>query len=180
MSKISLYTDVFCEQDYHEIWSFLRSNNWSFGHTSNSKSLKRFWSMDFSNNLFFTEHLFGVIKKLIGDNYTIERVYANGQTYGLNGEFHYDCLDDCGYTFLYYPNREWKTDWDGCTVIHEGENIRSFYPLPNTAIMFPGKLLHCGNGPSREFYDLRISIAYKLRLSVKSLTDPATRATIIR
>lgn len=169
MSEITTYTNVFCEQDCSKIWSFLREDNWCFGHTSNLKSSKKFWGMEFSKNLFFTEYLFDQIKKLIGDNnYIIERVYANGQTYGLDGEFHQDTSDDYGYTFLYYPMQEWRVEWGGCTLIHDGENMKSYYPMPNTAIMFPGKLIHCGNGPTREFYDLRISIAYKLRLSVNT------------
>lgn len=166
IGSITTYTDVFNEQDYHKIWSFLNSNNWSFGHNSNRGSRKKFWNMDLENNPFFTEHLFDTIKKLIGGDYSIEKVYANGQTYGLDGEFHQDCLDDYGYTFLYYPSKDWKTDWQGSTFILDGADLKSFYPLPNTAVMFPGKLLHYGSAPSREFYDLRITIAYKLRLSM--------------
>lgn len=178
--NIQTYVDVFCQNDYNKVWSFLNSNKWSFGHISNQGSSKKFWSMNLNDNAFFTDHLFNRLKELIGDDYSLERVYANGQTYGLSGEFHQDCLDDYGYTLLYYPSKDWKTNWEGCTVILDGSNLRSFYPHPNTAIMFPGKLLHYGSSPSREFYDLRITIAYKLRLSVKSLTDPVACATIPR
>ena len=163
MSKISLYTNVFCDEDYNKIWSYLTSNNWSYGHVSNRGSLKRFWSMDFTNDSFFTEHLFNKIKCFIGNNYILERVYANGQTHGLDGEFHQDCLDEYGYTFLYYPSKEWKLDWGGSTVIVDGTEPKLVYPFPNTAVIFPGKLFHCGNAPSREFYDLRVSIAFKIR-----------------
>ena len=165
MSEITTYTNVFSEQDRDKIWSFLRSDNWSFGQNSNPQSIKRFWSMDFSKNKFFTEHLFGIIKNVIGDKYSLERVYANGQTYGLDGEIHQDASDDYSYTFLYYPSKEWRVEWGGFTLVYDGSHVRTFLPGPNTAIMFPGKYFHCGEGPTREFYDLRISIAYKLRLS---------------
>ena len=166
MNNIKTYNNVFCDEDYNKIWSYLTSNNWSFGHVSNEGSSKQFWNMDFTNNSFFTEYLFDKIKNLVGDNYTLERVYANGQTYGLDGEFHQDSFDGKGYTFLYYPSINWETNWGGTTLIFDGTELKSFYPFPNTAIMFPGNLFHCGNGPSREFYDLRITIAYKLLLSV--------------
>jgi hypothetical protein len=121
--------------------------------------------MELENNEFFTNHLFQIIKKNIGE-YKLETVYANGQTYGLDGDFHYDCSpsDNSRYTFLYYCNEEWDNKFLGCTVFKDSDNnMKYFHPKPNSAILFPGNILHCGQAPSREYYGLRMTIAYKLR-----------------
>ena len=64
MSNITTYKNVFCEEDYYKIWSFLNENNWSFGHLSNISSKKKFWTMELIDNCFFSEHLFNKIKKM--------------------------------------------------------------------------------------------------------------------
>ena len=162
--SIHQYTDIFNEQQIDTIWKHLTEPNWEFWHTSNQVAPNFFWYMELKDCPFFTKDLFSEIKKLIGNNFYIESVYANGQTFGLDGEFHIDDNDSNAYTFLYYPMKQWNLSWGGETVILDSDGIiNSIYPTPNTAIMFPGNWLHCGRAPSKSFTDLRITIAYKLK-----------------
>lgn len=164
MKDITYYTDIFEKHQIETIWEFLKQPKWEFWHTSNPDSTNFFWYMNFTENSFFTEELFSVIKTNIGQNYSIERVYANGQTFGLNGEFHIDDDQEDTYTFLYYPIKDWSISWGGETIIVDNDgNVTTIYPRPNCGIIFPSNWVHCGNGPSKMYSDLRVTIAYKLK-----------------
>ena len=164
MRDINFYSDIFEVDQIETISDTLKRPNWEFWHTSNPESNNFFWYMNLSNDKFFTENLFSQIKKVTDKNLSIERVYANGQTFGLDGEFHIDDEDENSYTFLYYPVKDWHLAWRGETVIVDEEgNIHTIYPRPNCAIMFPSNWVHCGRSPSKHFSDLRITIAYKLK-----------------
>ena len=163
MRDISFYPDVFEPHQIETIWNFLCENKWEFWHQSRNDSTNFFWYMHLLDNEFFTEHLFSQIEKRIGKDFSINRVYANGQTFGLDGEFHIDDKDENAYTFLYYANKEWDLAWGGETIIIDPEGkINTVYPSPNLGVVFPSNWLHVGKSPSKQFSDL-ITIAYKLK-----------------
>jgi len=161
---IQKYSDVFDGEQIKCIWEHLKRPSWEYWHNSNSQSKNYFWCMDLNEYSFFTENLFLDIKKNIGENFFIKRVYANGQTFGLDGEFHIDSDDVDDFTFLYYPMLEWNLIWKGETVILDDKNnIHNVYPIPNSGILFPSNWIHRGESPSKDFTDLRVTIAYKLK-----------------
>lgn len=161
---INQYTDILNQKEVDTVWEYLNKPNWEFWHLSNPDSQNYFWYMNLEDYSFFTEDLFLQIKKYIGQEFSIERVYANGQTFGLDGEFHIDDPSDDAYTFLYYPMKNWNLFWGGETVILDPDGVIStVHPMPNSAIMFPSNWLHCGRSPSKNFTDLRVTIAYKLK-----------------
>jgi hypothetical protein len=163
IDKIIFFKDVFSQEDLEKIDEYIISPNWGFGHWSNENFPdKIFWSLNLSNIQYFNDYLFSIITKITNRNWEIDRIYANGQTYGLDGAFHTD--SDHGYTFLYYWNKEWNLSWAGNTIfVDENTNqMESICPRPNSAILFPGNILHYGQSPSRDFYGLRVTIAYKL------------------
>lgn len=162
---IKKYSDIFNDNQIQEIWHHLNSYNWKFWHKSHSDSQDYFWQMDLNDNIFFKVDLFEKIQSLIGNNFFIDRVYANGQTFGLDGNFHIDDDGDDKYTFIYYPMKEWSLSWGGETIIIDptDNEVKYFYPIPNCGLLFPGNYVHCGRGPSKNYTDLRITIAYKLK-----------------
>ena len=117
---------------------------------------------------YFYDFLFKkIIDKLNKKIDRFERLYANGQTSGQCGTLH---IDDGDSTFLYYPNPEWKTDYQGHLIFFNGdeedsEACRIVEYKPNRAIFFDGKIPHYADAPDRCYNDLRISLAYKLKHS---------------
>ncbi len=160
---MNYYENVFDSDDVEEIWqSYLSEPRWQFGHVSVENSDNCHWLMDLNNEDFFTKNLFSNLKNLIGE-FKLSSVYANGQTYGLDGDIHVDSEDDNYYTFLYYPMMYWDLNWGGETVIIRPEGItETVYPKPNTGVLFPSNWGHFGKGPSRYCTDLRVTIAFKL------------------
>ena len=160
---MNYYENIFDSNDLEKIWqSYLLRPQWNYWHTSVDESDNCHWLMDFDNELFFTKNLFDKLKVLIGE-YKLDTVYANGQTYGLDGNMHIDSEKPNRYTFLYYPMYHWDLTWGGETIILRPEGVvDTVYPKPNTGILFPSNWPHLGKGPSRDFNDLRVTIAFKL------------------
>lgn len=144
----------------------INGNKWAFSGASNTLK-NRFWFLDLNQDPFFTDHFFEIIKQKTGNNYKLDRVYANGHTYGLSGEMHTDReQEDEGVfdTFLYYPCREWAPEWGGFTIVlnkeRQLENLQP--PIPNLGILFDSKLLHCGLEPTHNCNQLRVTVAFKM------------------
>jgi hypothetical protein len=151
------------EQEY-VINSTINSNRWGFSQRSDGGNPNNyiFWSLDLNEDKFFREIFFEKIKKLTGKNFYIERIYANGQTYGLPGSFHADTYDPKGRTFIYYVNPVWNADWGGETVFYINNTPIIIFPTPNSAVFFDGNIEHFGKDPTRKTNLLRVTVAFKL------------------
>lgn len=169
-NSIEQYENVLDLLELSRAQKLLNDGDWKFHGRSHGASKVRFWFMDLKNEPFFTENVFQKIKTLTGKKLTLDQCYANGQTYGQDGEFHYDGFNssyDYKWTFLLH-----LTNWTlpaglqgGQTEIQVeniAQNILSFAPTTNAAIMFPQGWLHRGVGPARDFYDLRTTVAFKM------------------
>lgn len=164
-SSIKTYENIFTEQDQLEIIKFLNSSSWCFGQYSHKQkeTHKKFWFMDLMNCDFFCVYLMKKICELAEEKFSLIKVYANGQTYGQDGYWHLDSENSNEYTFLYYANLNWKVTWGGETVFNVDNSIISFIPKPNSGLLFPANIYHYAKSPSRDFYDLRTTIAFKLK-----------------
>jgi len=170
-SDIVQYNNFFDEADYNVIKEKTGfGSHWQYGHTSlgnkdpNFAKSVPFWQISFQEDTFFTEHLLNKIQQKLDTSFSLERVYANGHTYGLDGCIHVDAHDPLGHTLLLYVNPHWEYSWGGATNFHinEGEMF-SVFPTGNKAVYFPGQIPHCASGTTRHFKFLRVTIAWKLR-----------------
>ena len=132
---------------------------------SSGMSARRFWYMELKDDPFFSDTIFQKIKRFVGeDNIEASRIYANGQTFGLDSDFH---ADGCDLTFLMYvsPIRTHNVNSIcGHTQFKfsNADIIFAVEPLQNTAVLFDGNTLHRGMAPSRDSNMLRVSIAWKI------------------
>jgi len=166
---IQMYNGVFTkEQHEHIVAQTLLGSTWQFSGYSNTPNSAKFWYMDLNNNDFFSKDLLQQIETLTQQQFELDKVYANGQTHGLSGEMHQDVAggDGTWRTFLYYACPHWKPEWGGNTVFHNpttGE-LQMIYPTPNLGVLFDSELWHQGQEPTRACYELRVTIAWKLKL----------------
>lgn len=173
--------DNFLPQDVHkEVYDkFISSKGWSF---TGGNDLNPFWHIDkLEEDEYFNSYILSIIRQKTGiDNtYIAARIYVNGQTAGQCG---YPHSDDGHLTFLYFPNLEWKIDWQGHLMflnrISPVFNSReredwNFIPQdsdevsqvitykPNRAVFFPSHIVHHADAPHRLYNWLRMSLAYK-------------------
>lgn len=159
---IEVLDDFFSQEIHEKIWQLVKRPKWSL--TGGNPS-DRFWHMnDLEGERYFNTYLFKIICKKLNRSFKIRRVYANGQTAGQCGVPH---RDDGDVTVLYYPNPEWKLDWQGHFMVLEGEDssseiARTITYKPNRAIILPANIYHYADAPHRMFNGLRISVAWKL------------------
>jgi len=113
------------------------------------------------------------IEDITQKKYEVVRVYMNGQTFGQHGSYHQDDVNEFSYTFcLYFTEFDSKIeDIVGGNFEIKLPNVNNYHisitPIFNRAILFPSNYYHKGNAFDRYVSDLRICIAYKLRLCDK-------------
>jgi Rps23 Pro-64 3,4-dihydroxylase Tpa1-like proline 4-hydroxylase len=163
------YDDVLTKDQYEYVLNkTLNGNQWNFMGFSNTTAEYKFWYMELSEDKFFTETFLSIVENITNKKFELNRVYANGQTYGLPGNIHQDVRTDYTpelyYTFLYYVNPTWDISWGGSTqIIHTSGQVDTIMPVRNTAIMFNSKLNHLGLEPTRYCPELRVTVAFKLK-----------------
>lgn len=151
------------------VWRSCMEKRWYFGNQSTeveSAGLP-FWKMDLEDDAAvgrLWERARADCEKVTGQRLRVARQYANGHTYGLGGQPHYDDTRPGCYTLLYYPMPEWRPDWEGETLFYDarGEVMAGVKPAPNRAVLFDSRIAHSGRAPSRSCTVLRITVAFKL------------------
>ena len=167
---IQEYTSCLSTDDFAKAIELTRhSTGWRFSQSSNKDDGFTFWYLDLTTTPFFTEDVANRIREITGLDFMIDRVYANGQTYGLCGSVHRDrqpCEQGEYRTFLLYTHPEWDMSWGGMTVIYDEDTKEEtiIIPKPNHAVLFDSKMPHIGYEPTRHCKELRVSVAFKLSL----------------
>lgn len=158
---INIIDNITYSNNYHLSWKYS-------GASMNTQNIESFWMCSLDKEKFFTEELFNSIKekiyKLTQEKVSLKRVYLNGQTYGQQGYMHPDDFYDTSRTLLIYCNKEWEKNWAGGTVFDFGFDSRVFFPFPNSAIYFDATIFHHAQPVSKNFNDLRVTLAYKLEV----------------
>lgn len=135
-----------------------------------------FWTMDLNDNKFFSEHIKKIFEKTFSKKFIVNRVYANGQTYGQNGSYHQDSTDPNTYTiclYLTYIKKEHIDTAGGYLYIKlNNEKYKVCYePIMNRIIMFPSNYYHKGCAFNRYITDMRICVAWKLEEIINPIPD---------
>ena len=149
-----------------EAWKACMARRWYFGQASREGGLP-FWKLDLDGDPTFDsvwQDIRPRCEALAGMPLLVIRQYANGHTYGIDGEPHRDALRSGCFTLLYYPMEEWKSGWNGETLFYDdrGEIVLAVVPRPNRGVFFDSRISHVGRAPSRGCPALRVTVAYKL------------------
>ena len=157
---IEVYDNFFPIDIHRNIFKILQRPKWSL---TGGGSYEKFWHMDgLEDEEYFNTFLFEKICKKLDRSFNYLRIYANGQTAGQCGTPH---TDDGELTFLYYPNKEWRTEYQGHLMfLEDNEIVKTVTYKPNRAVLFPAIMEHYADAPNTYYPDLRISLAYKLEV----------------
>lgn len=162
------FKDILTPAEHKQCMDYLNQRKWSFDNSGDDK-FPLCWSMwDLEEHGFFSTQFLQRIEELMECRYDALRIYANGQSYGLDGEFHTDSNFSYEHTFLYYPTQLDPLEvyeYGGETqFVQDDGQIHHVYPFTNTGVCFDGRIWHRGMGPNRFTRKLRMSIAFKLQL----------------
>lgn len=164
---------------------------WRFGRVTHPDAWEEdttvFWTADLSITPWASETCYYEILNALYKKYPETKNYsfklqsavAGGKTFGLDGEIHTDKdinFNDMGdgyMTLLFFPNKEWNPEWGGEFQFfnEDGTPIASYYPMPNSCLIFDSNIPHRGLGPNRDCKKLRVYISYKTFVSKKWFLD---------
>lgn len=177
--KLQIFDAFLTPEELQTCADAVKRPAWSFGQISQTSPVSTpFWMMTLTDDPFFSTHLKSKIETAANRKFSVQRVYANGQTFGQDGTFHQDDASDdsYSYTFCIYTNKqitaETADDIGGEFVFkipkHQ-PNDDPFSrivvsPLYNRGILFPANYFHKGLAFNRYCKGLRVSIAWKLNL----------------
>ena len=158
--------DNFLPEEYIEqIKNETVNINWVFsGQSQNDRFLPTFWYKELKNSQcisIFKMYIENSCKKQI----RIDRFYMNGQAHSQSGFWHRDREDfqKNTYTMVYFLNHWWP-EYGGHLMIRTGDDVFSFLPKENRAVIFHSHMEHMGLEPSCYCKTQRESIAVKFTI----------------
>ena len=169
---IESYSDILTNSEWETCLELVKRPRWEYGRASlPSTELITFWKMSLSDENFFTDTVKNRIDEVTGKIHQLDKVVANGQTFGQAGQYHPDNeVHSSGQvglsarTFLIYCNEDYLPDMGGHTYFwnKRDKEITVITPWPNSGVYFSGDELHKGMPFNRQTHPLRISIAFTL------------------
>ena len=190
-SEIFYLENVLRQNTFDNIVAELKKPIWQYGRVTNpdlwDEDTTVFWQADLSlNHLVGEQAFYEIIDKLNETDSTTQnyqfKLYsaiAGGKTFGLDGGIHTD--KDVGFnnmgdgfmTFCFFPNREWNPEWGGEFQFfdEEGNIIATYYPKPNTCLVFDSNIPHRVLAPNRDCKKLRMYLSFKTFVSKKWYLD---------
>jgi hypothetical protein len=176
IQKIKQYKDVLDTETFDILDRYLRQPKWALSVSDPKYSPhKVFWGMRLDDEPFFNKKVFSIVEELTGKKFITTSILANAQSTLQDGAPHVDSESTDTYTFILYANKTWDYQWGGQTIFFDryryedseevmnSDSVYSVYPIPNTAVFFPSNMVHFGSSPSRDFYEMRYTIAYHLK-----------------
>jgi len=162
----SQYFNILSEQEYSICKEIIDNSLWKYGHLSRPTSSHKFWMIpSLTSYPFFNSIFIKKIEELTSNQFEIIRIYANGHTFGQEGDWHVDSKLENAWTFLYYFNKGDSSTIGETYFKDEQDNITDIAkPTHNSGILFKSDLYHKGSSPKITFNDLRITIAFKLKM----------------
>jgi hypothetical protein len=164
---IKVYRNILSQDEYDKCSEIIKNASWKFTGRSNDHDATTFWYLELNHLTFFNTVLKEKIEAVTGRKFKLNRVYANGQTFGQDGGFHVDDERPGCYTFLMYMNPisdEEVFEVGGATQIKDKQgNLVCITPYVNSAVLFPSNLMHRGMAPTRFYTYLRVTIVWKLQ-----------------
>jgi hypothetical protein len=172
MEQIKVHDNFLKNEDLETCKNIIKDGRWEYGHTSDksNKMSTPFFYMDLMKVEFFNAYLKEKIETTLGLRVSIDRVYANGQTFGLDGCFHQDSTDPNTITFCLYisPIPNDIIEDIGGNIFFKVPSIDNFTlalePRHNRGVSFPSMFFHKGVAFNRYIKNMRICVAWKLRV----------------
>jgi len=179
--EIFFLSNVLRSDTFSNISNELEKPIWQFSRTTSPEMWDEdttvFWQANLTlNSLVADTAFYEIVGKLnelapqtVNYSFKVQHVVAGGKTFGLDGGIHTDKdveFNDMGdgfMTILFFPNKEWSPEWGGEFQFFDdaGNVMATYYPMPNTCLVFDSNIPHRGLGPNRDCKKLRTYISYK-------------------
>lgn len=158
-NNIQTSDNFFNKRDQNMIISYCNSCSYTYGEVDNQNTPPT----GMVHNIPESEKIYSLFESKLSTVPFIKgrelyRMYVNCFASSENPYFHTDGED--GYTFLYYPQKDWKLDDGGETQFIIDNNLYGILPEPNRMIMFEANIPHRAT-TFRDRYRFTVAIKYK-------------------
>ena len=178
MDKVLIFDDFLTTNEIKMCMTTLTKPHWGFGHFStiitDSVNNIPFWTMDLNNCPIFEVYIKKKIEATMNKELSLIKVYANGQTFGQNGMYHYDTETNDedniqNYTAcIYFSKYDNEESGGGLYFKFKDSNFNfEVEPRKNRLVIFPSTYFHKGCSYNRFSTNLRIVVTWKLKLANK-------------
>ena len=170
MDKIVVIDNFLTKDELNNCKTITETIKWDFGYASTKSTDDTditFWNSELIDNEYLSIYILKIIEKCLSTKFKIKRLYANGQSFGQDGSYHYDDLHPNCYTFCLYLTdiaKEYIDIAGGYIYFSLPEHLHKicYEPKYNRGIFFPSHYIHKANAFSRYIFDLRVVIVWKL------------------
>lgn len=163
MKNINVYENFLSMTEIEYLNEYIKKSV-NYGHTSGNRD--RIINVFFSHHIidkFINVEILNKIKLITKMNLKLVRNYFHIQTYGLDGMFHEDSMNENSYTFCIYLNEiEENSGGEFYIKLPETKHIICIETKYNSGIFFPATYLHKGNAYNRNVTKPRHCITWKL------------------
>ena len=158
-NNIQTSDNFFNKRDQNMVISYCNSCSYTYGEVDNQNTPPT----GMVHNISESEKIYSLFESKLSTvpfikGMELYRMYVNCFAPSENPYFHTDGED--GYTFLYYPQKDWKLDDGGETQFIIDNNLYGILPEPNRMIMFEANIPHRAT-TFRDRYRFTVAIKYK-------------------
>ena len=158
-NNIQTADNFFNKRDQNTVISYCNSCSYTYGEVDNQNTPPT----GMVHNISESEKIYSLFESKLSavpfiKGMELYRMYVNCFAPSENPYFHTDGED--GYTFLYYPQKDWKLDDGGETQFIIDNNLYGILPEPNRMIMFEANIPHRAT-TFRDRYRFTVAIKYK-------------------
>ena len=165
MKDITIRENFINDEELEEVIDAINNrSSWKHGAVSGNGGVK-FWYAEMIQEATIGKQILNKLEKMFSKKFKINRMYANGQTFGQDGSFHQDDQDDNAYTLLIYVSHITEENVEhigGFTHFKRDGKIINVEPYKKRGIFFKSNLFHRGMAPSRLYDLLRVTFAIKV------------------
>lgn len=179
--EIIYLEDVARADTWANVLSDVKKPLWEYGRSTDpdedQETASLFWQASMARSHWCTEILWYEILVKMAQvapatekyNFKVTDVTCGGKTFGQDGAIHTDKdfqfneEGDGFMTVCFFPNDDWNPEWGGEFQFFDdaGNVIATYYPKPNTCLVFDSNIPHRGLAPTRKCNKLRKCLTYK-------------------
>jgi 2OG-Fe(II) oxygenase superfamily len=107
------------------------------------------------------------IENFLGKKIKVNHLFINARSHGMCGNFHTDVgktLDGDYMTFVCYIHKKWRPEYGGHLIFEVNNEIISYWPEYNSALLFNSKIDHCVLEPTIHCRGFRTNLSMMFRL----------------
>jgi len=165
MKDITILDNFINDDELQEMTDAIHNrSSWKYGGETVPGGVK-FWYAEMIQEATIGKQILTKLEKMFSKKYKINKMYANGQTFGQDGSFHQDHPDDNAYTLLIYISditEENVENIGGFTHFKRDGKIINVEPYKKRGLFFKSNLFHRGMAPYRLSDLLRVTLAIKV------------------